>query len=179
MKLHFEPNLDYQLEAIEAVCDLFRGQEKGNNELSVVKQNTSAQLTLGIADTDLGVGNQLLLSGEALLANLQGIQLRCHLPQSEALESNDFTVEMETGTGKTYVYLRTVLELNARYGFTKFVVVVPSVAIKEGVFKSLQITQEHFKDLYAGVPVDFLFTTPANWVRCATLPPARRFKSWW
>ena len=155
MKLHFEPNLDYQLEAIEAVCDLFRGQEQGTSELSVRTQSKSSQFTLGIADADLGVGNQLLLSSEALLANLQGIQLRHHLPQSAALESRDFTVEMETGTGKTYVYLRTVFELNARFGFTKFVVVVPSVAIKEGVFKSLQITQEHFKNLYAGVPVDF------------------------
>ena len=155
MKLHFEPNLDYQHDAIEAVCDLFRGQEKGSNELSVVKQNTSPQLSLGIADSDLGVGNRLLLSGEALLANLQAIQLRNHLPQSDALGSTDFTVEMETGTGKTYVYLRTVFELNYRYGFTKFVIVVPSVAIKEGVFKSLQITEAHFKGLYAGVPVDF------------------------
>jgi type III restriction enzyme len=62
---------------------------------------------------------------------------------------------METGTGKTYVYLRTVLELNKRYGFTKFVIVVPSVAIKEGVYKSLKITEEHFKGLYAGVPYDY------------------------
>jgi hypothetical protein len=62
---------------------------------------------------------------------------------------------METGTGKTYVYLRTIFELNKRYGFTKFVIVVPSVAIKEGVYKSLQITEEHFKSMYAGVPVDF------------------------
>ena len=81
MKLHFEPNLDYQLEAIEAVCDLFRGQEQGCSELSVRTQSKSAQFTLGIGDADLGVGNQLLLSGEALLANLQDIQLRCHLPQ--------------------------------------------------------------------------------------------------
>ena len=62
---------------------------------------------------------------------------------------------METGTGKTYVYLRTIFELNKRYGFTKFVIVVPSVAIKEGVYKSLQITEEHFKGLYAGMPFDY------------------------
>jgi type III restriction enzyme len=62
---------------------------------------------------------------------------------------------METGTGKTYVYLRTIFELNKSYGFTKFVIVVPSVAIKEGVYKTLQITEEHFKGLYAGQPFDY------------------------
>ena len=74
---------------------------------------------------------------------------------SSALASGDFTVEMETGTGKTYVYLRTIFELNRRYGFTKFVIVVPSVAIKEGVYKSLQITEEHFRALYANVPFEY------------------------
>jgi type III restriction enzyme len=83
------------------------------------------------------------------------VQLRNGLAPSSVLASGDFTVEMETGTGKTYVYLRTIFELNKRYGFTKFVIVVPSVAIKEGVYKSLQITEEHFKGIYAGVPVDF------------------------
>src|SRR5207237_9206597 len=69
--------------------------------------------------------------------------------------SGDFTVEMETGTGKTYVYLRTIFELNRRYGFTKFVIVVPSVAIKEGVYKTLQITEDHFRSLYANTPFDY------------------------
>ena len=69
---------------------------------------------------------------------------------------------METGTGKTYVYLRTIFELNKRYGFTKFVVVVPSVAIKEGVYKSLQITEDHFKALYAGVPFDYFLYDSAR-----------------
>jgi type III restriction enzyme len=73
-----------------------------------------------------------------------------HLIRLNAKQPLDFTVEMETGTGKTYVYLRTVFELNQRYGFTKFVVVVPSVAIKEGVNKTLQITREHFEGLYPG-----------------------------
>src|SRR5688572_25961460 len=69
---------------------------------------------------------------------------------------------METGTGKTYVYLRTIFELNKRYGFTKFVIVVPSVAIKEGVYKSLQITEEHFKGLYGGVPFDYFLYDSAK-----------------
>jgi type III restriction enzyme len=97
-----------------------------------------------------------------LLKNLSDIQLRGGLPPSGALTSGDFTVEMETGTGKTYVYLRTIFELNKRYGFTKFVIVVPSVAIKEGVYKTLQITEEHFKGLYAGVPFDYFLYDSAK-----------------
>jgi type III restriction enzyme len=79
---------------------------------------------------------------------------------------------METGTGKTYVYLRTIFELNKRYGFTKFVIVVPSVAIKEGVYKSLQITEEHFKGCTPACRSTTSSTTPASWARCATSPPA-------
>ena len=155
MKLHFEPNLDYQLQAIEAVCDLFRGQEACRTEFTVTMKLPDQQMTLGVAETDLGVGNRLTLLDDQLLQNLRDVQLRGGLAPSSVLASGDFTVEMETGTGKTYVYLRTIFELNKRYGFTKFVIVVPSVAIKEGVYKSLQITEEHFKGIYAGVPVDF------------------------
>ena len=155
MKLHFEPNLDYQLQAIESVCDLFRGQEICRTEFTVTMKLPEQQLTLGVADTDKGLGNRLTLVDDQLLDNLRSVQLRNGLAPSSTLASGDFTVEMETGTGKTYVYLRTIFELNKRYGFTKFVIVVPSVAIKEGVYKSLQITEEHFKSMYAGVPVDF------------------------
>jgi type III restriction enzyme len=155
MKLHFEPNLDYQLQAIESVCALFRGQEICRTEFTVTMKLPDQQLTLGVADTDKGLGNRLTLVDDQLLDNLRGVQLRNGLAPSSTLASGDFTVEMETGTGKTYVYLRTIFELNKRYGFTKFVIVVPSVAIKEGVYKSLQITEEHFKSMYAGVPVDF------------------------
>ncbi|MEN9398030.1 MAG: hypothetical protein RLZ81_2560, partial [Pseudomonadota bacterium] len=139
--------------------DLFRGQEACRTEFTVTMKLPEAQnaqqLTLGVAETDLGVGNRLTLLDDQLLQNLRDVQLRGGLAPSSVLSSGDFTVEMETGTGKTYVYLRTIFELNKRYGFTKFVIVVPSVAIKEGVYKSLQITEEHFKGIYAGVPVDF------------------------
>ena len=155
MKLHFEPNLDYQLQAIESVCDLFRGQEICRTEFTVTMKLPDQQLTLGVTDSDKGLGNRLTLVDDQLLDNLRSVQLRNGLAPSSTLASGDFTVEMETGTGKTYVYLRTIFELNKRYGFTKFVIVVPSVAIKEGVYKSLQITEEHFKSMYAGVPVDF------------------------
>src|SRR5471030_909023 len=153
MKLHFEPNLDYQHDAIEAVCGLFHGQETCRSEFTVTRDAASGQMSL--LANDLGIGNRLTLLDDELLTNLHAIQLRHGLAPSASLASGDFTVEMETGTGKTYVYLRTIFELNKRYGFTKFVIVVPSVAIKEGVYKSLQITEDHFKGIYAGVPVDF------------------------
>ena len=155
MKLHFEPNLDFQLQAIEAVCDLFHGQEICRTEFTVTRDPAGYQRSLAFAERDLGTGNRLTLLDEEILQNLNAIQLRNGLPPSDQLHSGDFTVEMETGTGKTYVYLRTIFELNKRYGFTKFVIVVPSIAIKEGVYKSLQITEEHFRVLYSGTPVDY------------------------
>ncbi len=155
MKLHFEPDLDYQLQAIEAVCGLFRGQEVCRTEFTVTRDAMDPQMRMSFAESDLGIGNRLTLLDDELLKNLNDLQLRNGLPPSSDLESGDFTVEMETGTGKTYVYLRTIFELNKRFGFTKFVIVVPSVAIKEGVYKSLQMTEEHFRGLYAGVPFDY------------------------
>lgn len=162
MKLHFEPNLDYQLQAIEAVCDLFRGQEICRTEFTVTRDMSAAQTQMAFAESDLGVGNRLTLLDDELLKNLGEVQLRHGLPPSGGLTSGDFTVEMETGTGKTYVYLRSIFELNKRYGLTKFVIVVPSIAIKEGVYKSLQITEEHFKGLYAGVPFDYFLYDSAK-----------------
>jgi len=158
VRLHFEADLPYQSEAIESVCDLFRGQEVCRTEFTVTvraarpdNDSAAAQGALaGMLTTEQGgIGNRLTLLDDEIEANLREVQLRNGLPPTTKL-SPDFTVEMETGTGKTYVYLRTVFELNQRYGFTKFVVVVPSVAIKEGVNKTLQITREHFEALYPG-----------------------------
>ncbi|MGE3424969.1 MAG: type III restriction-modification system endonuclease [Dehalococcoidia bacterium] len=155
MKLQFEPNLDYQLAAIEAVCDLFRGQELCRTEFTVTSAPAADKPFLPGMGSELGFGNRLSLLDDELLKNLHDVQLRNGLAQSPILSSGDFTVEMETGTGKTYVYLRTIFELNKRFGFTKFVIVVPSVAIKEGVYKALQMTEDHFRSLYAGTPFDY------------------------
>ena len=155
IKLHFEPNLDFQLRAVEAVCDLFRGQEVCRTEFTVTRDPADPQAGLAFAENGLGLGNRLSLLGDEILRNLKAVQLRNGLPPSDSLDSGDFTVEMETGTGKTYVYLRTIFELNKRYGFSKFVIVVPSVAIKEGVYKSLQITEDHFRALYSGTPFEY------------------------
>ena len=155
MKLKFEPNLDFQIKAIEAVCDLFSGQESCRNEFTVLRDPQTPQARIAFAQNDLGIGNRLTLLDEEILKNLNAVQLRNGLPPSDYLDSGNFTVEMETGTGKTYVFLRTIFELNKRYGFSKFVIVVPSIAIKEGVYKALQITEDHFRTLYAGTPIDY------------------------
>jgi type III restriction enzyme len=177
MKLHFEPDLDYQKLAIQSVADLFRGQEINRTEFTVTRRPLAdrdgqrsldlrgflgAQGELGLVESELGIGNRLTLLDDEIVANLKDIQLRNGLPPSTTLTSGDFTVEMETGTGKTYVYLRTIFELNKLYGFTKFVIVVPSVAIKEGVYKTLQITEDHFKGLYSGQPFDYFLYDSAK-----------------
>ncbi len=156
MKLHFESDLTYQSEAVKAVLDLFNGQEVCRTEFTVTMRAASDATTPlqgmleGMQATDQGgIGNRLTLLDEEIETNLRAVQLRNGLPPTAQL-SPDFTVEMETGTGKTYVYLKTIFELNRSYGFTKFVIVVPSVAIKEGVNKTLQITREHFETLYPG-----------------------------
>ena len=149
MKFQFEPDLDYQLDAIEAVCDLFKGQEISRGEFTVSHGVAAEQPRL--EETEFGIGNMLGLPEPEILKNLNAVQIRGELPPSPCLESMDFTVEMETGTGKTYVYLRTIFELNKRYGFTKFAIVVPSIAIKEGVNKSIEMMADHFRSLYAGV----------------------------
>ena len=162
MKLRFEPDLDFQLQAVDAVCDLFRGQEVCRTEFTVVRNLSQLQEGLAFSGSDLGVGNRLALSDDRILENLNDIQLRNGLAPSASLDSGDFTVEMETGTGKTYVYLRTIFELNKRYGFTKFVIVVPSVAIKEGVYKSLRMTDDHFRRYYSGAPFEYFLYDSAK-----------------
>ncbi|MGE4501225.1 MAG: type III restriction-modification system endonuclease [Hydrogenovibrio sp.] len=149
MKLHFEPNLDYQHEAIEAICGLFKGQEICRTEFTVTKDALGGAYLQGM-ESYLGIGNRLKLLDDEILKNLNDIQLHHGLRPSESLASGDFTIEMETGTGKTYVYLRTIFELYKRYGFTKYVIVVPSIAIKEGTIKTLKITRDHFESLYPG-----------------------------
>ena len=149
MNLSFESDLQYQLDAVNSVTDLFKGQ---CNEESLLNFDFNEQ---GAVHSMLVVGNNLLLSSEKLLRTLNTVQKRNGLRCSDKLDGMHFSVEMETGTGKTYVYLRTIYELNNLYGFKKFVIVVPSVAIREGVLKNLEITHEHFQNLYNEVPVRF------------------------
>jgi type III restriction enzyme len=161
MKIQFDGQQEYQLEAVNSVVDLFDGQPLARPDYATLLQTFDTPLFGSVTQTELGVGNNLVLGRGAILKNLQLVQERNALTVDAGLlpvnySENapaplNFSVEMETGTGKTYVYLRTVFELNRKYGFKKFIIVVPSVAIREGVLKNLEITAEHFKALYNNV----------------------------
>ena len=149
MKLHFDPNQTYQKDAIGSVVKLFEGQPLNKGEFEI--SGNGGALTF----SELGFGNNISLTESEILKNLKQVQSKNEINPSEQLERfsyrdyngdgkekpvetafPNFTIEMETGTGKTYVYLRTIYELNKVYRFSKFVIVVPSIAIREGVLKS-------------------------------------------
>jgi type III restriction enzyme len=171
VKLQFDANQQFQLDAIAAVADLFDGQPQGAPEYAVINLGSMGGLYAGQDRTELGVGNRLLLPEDQLRPNLRAIQTRNDIeiadpaaapkawelfdgPANQPRRCPHFSVEMETGTGKTYVYLRTIFELSRRYGFQKFIIVVPSVAIREGVLKSIEMTAEHFRALYNNLPFE-------------------------
>ncbi len=175
MKLRFDANQNYQLDAIQSVVDLFEGQLLQSDNLSVTKSKiyrSDSRQTALVEET--AAANNRSIDVEQLYRNTHNIQKRNNISQDYWLPEWDeegwnqekifevkrsfekhFTVEMETGTGKTYVYLRTIHELYKTYGFKKFIVVVPSVAIKEGVLKNLEITREHFAQLYGNPSLDW------------------------
>jgi len=165
MKIKFESELEYQQDAIKSIVDIFQGQDICKSNFTVYSPEFIANQT-NIGINDIGFSNKLNLSESKILENVQKIQLRNGLKPSleNELDRNllDFSIEMETGTGKTYVYLRTIMELNRKYGFTKFVIVVPSIPIKEGVYKSLQMTQEHFKEHYNNIDYKFFIYNSSN-----------------
>src|SRR3989344_1497664 len=133
MKLHFESNLQYQLDAIGPVVRLFEGAPFVRPEDRIFTEV---------------IGNRLALSPEQVYANRDRIVGENGITEPHKTDELDFTIEMETGTGKTYVYLRTIMELHKTYGLSKFVIIVPSIAVKEGIIKTLEITEGHFKALY-------------------------------
>jgi type III restriction enzyme len=173
MKLQFDQNLPHQKSAWQAVISLFEGQESCTVPFTMPQLNipitkgsgAEKLMTLDYGnDIELGTSNRLVLGEEELLDNLKRVQLKHGLKPAHIINKNDlnYTVEMETGTGKTYVYLRSIYELNQSYGMTKFIIVVPSIAIKEGVKKSLEITKDHLSNIYKGVNVDAFVYDSAN-----------------
>ncbi len=180
MQFKFDANQEYQLAAVDAAVNLFEGQPHGSLLPSLAPTprqlqlgSVAAQPQIDFAETlaFAAVDNRLSLDETALLQNLQTVQstagitpdkeLICIEEDIETVAGKakvrfpNFSVEMETGTGKTYVYLRTALELFRRFGWRKFIVVVPSVAVREGVLKTLQITERHFRELFANTPYKY------------------------
>ena len=144
----------YQTDAVNAICDIFEGCEV-KDSLFTIDHSSKYGGTLIAEDEaflySLGHANRLTIDDFHMLENLQMIQSNNNIQMSKSIQGRNFTIEMETGTGKTYVYTKTILEMNKRYGFTKFIIVVPSIAIKEGVNNSFAATNNHFKEKYDNV----------------------------
>lgn len=155
MKLKFK-HQPYQAAAVQAVVDIFQGQPPASNAaMSYRLDHSNTKNGMGdLFALDTGFKNaELTLSEDTLRENIQLAQRQQNLPLSKDLVKTkvaklNLDIEMETGTGKTYCYIKTIFELNKQYGWSKFVIVVPSIAIREGVVKSLEITAEHFQETY-------------------------------
>lgn len=162
MKLKFDSQQQFQIDAINSVVDLFDGQPADSGRLFETMRSQVQSIALDEDQTfidlqeEIGsIGNELVVGESTILENLQRVQSRNGLPESEKLvDGLQFDIEMETGTGKTYVYLRTIFELAQKYNFTKFVILVPSVAIREGVNTSIELMREHFSQLYPSLNFD-------------------------
>lgn len=167
MKFQFDPRQPYQTSAIEAVTDLFDGQPADADQLLPSLQYLPSQQPLDLPDFggqesldaffEIGAyGNDLVLDEDTVLENLKRVQDRNGLEINEELvDGLQFDIEMETGTGKTYVYLRTAFELATKYKFNKYIILVPSVAIREGVKTSIQLMREHFRHLYPQINMNY------------------------
>jgi type III restriction enzyme len=167
MEFRFDANQEYQTDAIEAVTNLLEGQPRIELDMNLILEWGSA-----------AVMNRLDLDEANLLENLQAVQQKNGILPDESLQYIEeiietvrgkktiyvpnFSVEMETGTGKTYVYLRTALQLFQRYGLRKFIIVVPSVAVREGVLKTLKVTERHFRELYSNPPYRYYIYDSVN-----------------
>lgn len=171
MKLQFKVQ-PYQTDAVDAVVGVFAGQPKHDGiyyRIDPGKAGPAANPTLfePSETPNSGLRNaEIVLAPSQQLSNVQKVQRSRNLPSSHQLVDSkaapgapNLDVEMETGTGKTYVYIKTIMELNKRYGWSKFIIVVPSVAIREGVKKSFDVTAEHFQQIYGTKPRPFVYNS--------------------
>lgn len=172
MKLQFKVQ-QYQTDAIKSVVDIFSGQPyidriKYRRDVGINQQNQQLSMDLALGDNadDIASGfknGDISLNDENLLLNVRNMQSRNNIKLSENLVKHlgrcSLDVEMETGTGKTYVYIKTIFELNKKYGWGKFIIVVPSIAIREGVKKTFEITQDHFMEHYGKKARFFIYNS--------------------
>lgn len=166
MKLQFKVQ-QYQSEAVDAVVDVFAGQPKHDGISYRIDPGRAAGAQGSLLEMDAGLRNaEIALSEAQLLENIHAVQRSRNLPLSAGMVSSkaapgapNLDVEMETGTGKTYVYIKTIMELHKRYGWSKYIVVVPSVAIREGVKKTFDVTAEHFQQHYGTKARSFIYNS--------------------
>jgi type III restriction enzyme len=171
MKLQFKIQ-PYQTDAVDSVVDVFAGQPRRAGVSYRIdpgkgKPTAAPALFEAKATPDSGLRNaEIELSAAQLLANIHQVQKSRNLPLAPKVVDSkaapgapNLDIEMETGTGKTYVYIKTIMELNKRYGWSKFIIVVPSVAIREGVKKSFDVTAEHFQQTYGTKPRSFTYNS--------------------
>ncbi|RKQ42903.1 type III restriction enzyme [Roseivirga pacifica] len=176
MKLQFKEQ-EFQIEAVNAVVNCFAGQplktnrftlERSKEILRKAKESAGATLQIGYSvEEEIGYRNSAIqLMETQMLKNIQEVQKKNDLHESQQIErprgvklGYNLTIEMETGTGKTYTYIRTMYELHKKYGWSKFIVIVPSIAIREGVYKSFQVTQDHFQELYGHKINPFIYNS--------------------
>ena len=151
MKLQFK-HQKFQADAAKAVCDVFAGQPYLTPSYMMDRGSGYYQQSITDEEDFTGWSNHKIvpeLNDSIILEHIQKIQRANQLAPSPKLEGKyNLTIEMETGVGKTYTYIKTMFELNKHYGWSKFIVVVPSIAIREGVYKSFEVTQEHFAEEY-------------------------------
>lgn len=167
MKIQYR-HQKFQADAAKAVVDVFAGQPYLTPTYMMDRGSGNYQIGVNEEQNFTGFSNQkivLELSDRQILEQLNKVQRANQIRPSEKLEGREngynLTIEMETGVGKTYTYIKTMFELNKHYGWSKFIVVVPSVAIREGVYKSFEMTQEHFAEEY-GKKIRFSFTIPPS-----------------
>jgi type III restriction enzyme len=178
MKLQFKEQ-DFQIQAVKAVVDCFAGQALKTNRFTLerskelvkkAKEAATGSQSITFEDDlleEIGYRNTPLQILETqILSNIQQVQKQNNLHESQQIErpiglklGYNLTIEMETGTGKTYTYIRTMYELNKNYGWSKFIIIVPSIAIREGVYKSFEVTQDHFQELYGHKINPFIYNS--------------------
>jgi len=176
MKLQFKQQ-DFQIAAVKSVVDCFAGQALKTNRFTLEKSQEiikkAKQAATGVQTIDFQIeeeigyrNSSIQLLESQVLKNIQAVQHQNDLHESQQIErpkgvklGYNLTIEMETGTGKTYTYIRTMYELHKKYGWSKFIVIVPSIAIREGVFKSFQVTQDHFQELYGHKINPFIYNS--------------------
>src|SRR5690606_13732034 len=188
MKLQFKEQ-DFQIQAVKAVVDCFQGQPLKTNRFTLersrelirkAKQAASGAIQTSVFEhevlEDIGYRNSSIqLVDSQILENIQEVQRGQGLSESQTIErpkgvklGYNLTIEMETGTGKTYTYIRIMYELHKHCGWSKFIVIVPSIAIREGVYKSFQVTQDHFQELYGHKINPFIFESGGEYASLKT-----------